>query len=67
MQTLMHKNIPAIIGVQLEKKPISLIIESKGEREISITSSKLMCSEESNSIVQSVKNSLTEKQWLNIS
>lgn len=42
MQALTHKNIPAIIGVQLQKEPISLIIESKGEFETSVTISKLL-------------------------
>ena len=42
MQALTHENIPAIIGVQLQKEPISLIIESKGEFETSVTISKLL-------------------------
>ena len=37
MQALTHKNIPAIIGVQLKKEPISLIIEFKGECDTSVT------------------------------
>ena len=31
MQALAHKNIPTIIGVQLQKQPISFIMEFKGE------------------------------------
>ena len=40
MQTLTHKNIPAIIGIQLEREPISLVMEFKGEENTSITDRK---------------------------
>lgn len=42
MQALAHKNIPTIIGVQLQKQPISLIMEFKGEDNTSVTISKLL-------------------------
>ena len=41
MQTLTHKNIPAIIGIQLEREPISLVMEFKGEENTSATVSIL--------------------------
>ena len=46
MQALTHTNIPSIIGVQLQRKPISLIIEFKGEQNTSVTISKLLFSKE---------------------
>ena len=41
MQTLMHKTIPVIIGVQLQKEPISLVTAFKGEQDTSVTISRL--------------------------
>jgi len=67
MQALTHKNIPAIIGVQLEKQPISLIIEFKGEQDTSVTISKLLSSEEDDQTLQNVQTSLTKNDWLIIS
>ena len=64
MQALTHKNIPAIIGIQLEREPISLVMEFKGEENTSITVSKLLYGKESNGILQKVKSSLTNKDWL---
>ena len=54
MQALTHKNIPAIIGIQLEREPISLVMEFKGEENTSITVSKLLYGKESNGILQKV-------------
>jgi len=42
-----HKNIPAIIGVQL--------IEFKGEKDTSVTISKLLSSEEDGNTLQNVQ------------
>lgn len=67
MQALTHRNIPAIIGVQLEMKPISLIIEFKGEQSTSLTMSKLLSSERDVQIVQDLQTLLTTKDWLVIS
>lgn len=68
MQALTHKNIPAIIGIQLEREPInSLVMEFKGEENTSITVSKLLNCEEANGILEKVKSSLTKKDWLIIS
>ena len=51
MQALTHKNIPAIIGIQVEKEPISLVMEFKGEENTSMTVSKLLSCEEGNETV----------------
>ena len=67
MQALTHTNIPSIIGVQLQRKPISLIIEFKGEQNTSVTISKLLFSKESNVTLQNVQALLTKKDWLIIS
>ena len=40
MQFLMHQNILTIIGVQLRKEPISLIMEFKWEQDTSVTNYK---------------------------
>lgn len=64
MQALTHKNIPAIIGIQVEKEPISLVMEFKGEENTSMTVSKLLSCEEGNETVHKVKSSLTTKDWL---
>ena len=64
MQALTHKNIPAIIGIQLEREPISLVMEFKGEENTSITVSKLLYGKEFNGILQKVKSSLTNEDWL---
>ena len=67
MQALTHKNIPAIIGVQLQKEPISLIIEFKGECETSVTISKLLSCDSDDETIQNVKTTLTKNDWLIIS
>ena len=59
MQTLTHKNIPAIIGIQLEREPISLVMEFKGEENTSTTVSKLLYCKESKGILAKVNSSLT--------
>ena len=59
MQTLRHKNIPAIIGIQLEREPIFQVIEFKGEENTSTTVSKLLYCKESNGILGRVN---TDKQ-----
>ena len=64
MQALTHKNIPAIIGIQVEKEPISLVMEFKGEENTSMTVSKLLSCKEGNETVHKVKSSLTTKDWL---
>lgn len=67
MQALTHRNIPAIIGVQLEKEPISLILEFRGEQDTSVTISELLSCEKVNKTVQNVQTSLTKNDWLIIS
>jgi serine/threonine-protein kinase len=57
MQTLVHPNIPTVLGVQLENKPYSIIMEYVGETGSSLTVNKLL---------QSV-HKLGEKEWLKIS
>ena len=42
MQALTHKNIPAITGIQVEREPISLVMEFKGENNTSVTVCKLL-------------------------
>ena len=41
MQAHTHKKIPAIIRIQVERDPISLVMEFKGENNTSVTVSKL--------------------------
>ena len=67
MQALAHKNIPTIIGVQLQKQPISLIIEFKGEDNTSVTKSKLLSCQKNNEMLQNVQSSLVTNDWLIIS
>ena len=67
MQALAHKNIPTIIGVQLQKEPISLIIEFKGECDTSVTISKLLSCDCDNETIENVKATLTTNDWLIIS
>ena len=64
MQALTHRNIPTILGIQLERGPISLVMEFKGEGNTSITVSKLLYCKESSGILEKVKSSLTNKDWL---
>ena len=52
MQALTHKNIPAIIGIQVEREPMSLVMEFKGENNTSVTVSKLLYCDEANEILQ---------------
>ena len=67
MQAFTHKKIPAIIGIQVEREPISLVMEFKGENNTSVTVSKLLYCEEANEILQKLKSSPTKKDWLIIS
>lgn len=67
MQALAHKNIPTIIGVQLQKQPISLIMEFKGEDNTSVTISKLLSCQKNNEMLQNVQSSLITNDWLIIS
>ena len=69
MQALAQKNIPTTIGVQLQRQPISLIMEFKGEDNTSVTISKLLsCQKKKNSAtIQNVQSSLKTNDWLIIS
>lgn len=67
MQSLTHKNIPTIIGCQVEKTPVSLILEFKGEENTSLTISKLLSGKDDNDILRRIRSSLTKKDWLVIS
>ena len=67
MQALAHKNIPTIIGVQLQKQPISLIMEFKGEDNTSVTISKLLSCQKNSATIQNVQSSLITNDWLIIS
>ena len=58
MQAFTHKNIPAIIGIQVEGEPISLVMELEGENNTSVTVSKLLYCEEANEILQKLKSSV---------
>ena len=67
MQALAHKNIPTIIAVQLQKQPISLIMEFKGEDNTSVTISKLLPCQKNSATKQNVQSSLITNDWLIIS
>lgn len=67
MQALTHSNIPAIIGLQLQKEPISIIMEFKGEQETSVTISTLLSCDKNNETLQVICRSLTNNDWLIIS
>lgn len=58
MQALTQKNIPTIIGVQLQKQPIPLIMEIKGEDNTSVTISKLLSCQKKSATIQNVQSSL---------
>lgn len=57
MQTLVHPNIPTVLGVQLENKPYSIIMEFVGKAGSSLTINKLL---------QNVYK-LGKKEWIIIS
>ena len=67
MQTLHHKNIPTILGVQVQKEPISLVIEFIGEQDTSVTISKLLTRQNEETLIQNLQKSLTVNDWLIIS
>ena len=56
-----------LIGVQLQKEPISLIIEFNGECDTSVTISKLFSCDCDNETIQNEKTTLTNTDWLIIS
>ena len=64
MQALSHKNMPTILGVQIQKSPMSLVIEFIGEHDTFITLSKLLSCD---NYEEAVKNLLTNNDWLIIS
>ena len=64
IQTLMHKTIPVIIGVQLQKEPISLVTAIKGEQDTSVTISRLLSWAKDQETVQDVQTSPTKNDWL---
>lgn len=53
--------------MQLQKEPISLIIEFKGECDTSVTISKLLSCDCDNETIENVKATLTTNDWLIIS
>jgi len=57
MQLLSHANIPTILGVQLEQKPFSIVLEFIGEQRSSSTVHELL----------QRKNTLDERTWIKIS
>ena len=67
MQALSHKNIPTILGVQIQKSPMSLVIEFIGENDTSITLSKLLSCDNYQEAVKNLQNLLTNNDWLIIS
>ncbi|XP_029180751.2 dual specificity testis-specific protein kinase 2-like [Acropora millepora] len=67
MQALSHKNIPTILGVQIQKSPMSLVIEFIGEHDTSITLSKLLSCDNYQEAVKNLQNLLTNNDWLIIS
>ena len=67
MQALSHKNIPIILGVQIQKSPMSLVIEFIGEHDTSITLSKLLSCDNYQEAVKNLQNLLTNNDWLIIS
>ncbi|XP_068690074.1 uncharacterized protein [Montipora foliosa] len=67
MQALHHKNIPTILGVQVQKEPMSLVIEFIGEQDTSVTISKLLTRQNEETLIQNLENSLTVNDWLIIS
>ena len=67
MQALSHKNIPTILGVQIQKSLMSLVIEFIGEHDTSITLSKLLSCDNYQEAVKNLQNLLTNNDWLIIS
>lgn len=67
MQALSHKNIPTILGVQIQKSPMSLVIEFIGEHDTSITLSKLLSCDDYQEAVKNLQNLLTNNDWVIIS
>ena len=67
MQALSHKNMPTILGVQIQKSPMSLVIEFIGEHDTSITFSKLLSCDNYQEAVKNLQNLLTINDWLIIS
>lgn len=67
MQALSHKKMPTILGVQIQKSPMSLVIEFIGERDTSITLSKLLSCDNYQEAVKNLQNLLTNNDWLIIS
>jgi len=57
MQLLSHANIPTTLGVQLEQKPFSIVMEFTGEQRSSSTVHELLKRE----------NTLDERTWIKIS
>ena len=60
MQKFSHRCIPLLLGVQLEKKPISLIMEFIGENNKSITVFKLLYDPQH----KHQASEMSEKKWL---
>ena len=58
-QSLAHQNIPTIIGVQLQKEPISLIMDFKWEKDTSVTIGKLLSCDKNSALLKNVQNTLT--------
>lgn len=67
MQSLTHQNISTIIGVQLQKEPISFIMDFKWEQDTSVTIRKLLSCDKNSVLLKNVQNSLTRNDWLIIS
>ena len=66
MQALSHKNIPTILGVQIQKSAMSSVIEFIGEHDTSITLSKLLSCDNYQEAVKNLQNLLTNNDWLMI-
>ena len=62
MQKLSHRCIPLLLGVQLERKPISLIMQFIGENRKSITIFKLLF----DPLYQHQTSKMSTKTWLRI-
>lgn len=60
MQTFSHRCIPHLLGIQVEKKPLSLIMEFVGENDQSITVHKLLFDAK----LEKLKKSKSIKDWL---
>ena len=62
MQVLMHPNIPTVLGVQLEKKPYSIVMEFIGECKCSVTVHKLL-----QDMLLQKRLKLDNRDWIKIS